>query len=71
MNGEQVTRTGQSFRVIVTVLPVGPGHVPGDRKAADSTDEQSCTQLIDPALAYDMSKPHREYHRILHKASNM
>ena len=38
---------------------VGRGHVPAVREAADSTDEQICTQLVVPAPAYDMSPPYR------------
>ena len=40
-----------SIPVIVIKLPVGRGHVPADREAADGTNEQACTQSVVPTPA--------------------
>ena len=45
--------------------PVGRGHVPKVREAADSTGEQGCTELVVPTRGGDMSPPYREFCKVI------
>ena len=40
--------------------PVGRGHVPDVREAADSTGEQGCTELVVPTRVGDISPTYGE-----------
>ena len=41
---------------------VGRGHVPADREAEDSRQEQVCTYLVVPTRGGDMSPPYKEFY---------